>query len=199
MRLQSVVLIGALVLAAAVPAFAGWQTDVSAFDRQRLAHLEESRAKGLAEAEAGGNASDLAIIHGALAGGRGDVSQAELMGTWRCRQMKLGGISPSIVYGWFRCRVRQSGHGLYFEKISGSQRVSGYLDRYDGGGWVLLGALTVNNERQRPYSGGSEGAGTQVTSNDAIGLITKAGPGHLRIEFPYPALESHFDVMELRR
>ena len=190
---------GALMALVALPALAGWEQDISAFDRQRLSRIDESRQKALTEAQAGGSASDLTAINGALAGGRGGVSQSELTGNWRCRSMKLGGIAPSIVYGWHRCRVKHTAQGLFFEKITGTQRISGYLDAYDGGGWVLLGAITVNNERQRPYSGGAPGAGTQVTSNDAIGLISKAGPGHLRIEFPYPAIESHFEIIEMRR
>jgi hypothetical protein len=193
-------LLGTLMLAMAAPAAAGWQEDISAFDRQRLSHLEESRTKALAEAEAGGNAADLREIHAVLAGPRGDISAADLKGNWRCRVHKLGGISPTRVYrGWVRCRVQQTHHGLFFEKLGGAWRVSGYLDRYDGKGWVLLGGLSTYNDRQVPYSGGTDGAGAQATSNDAIGIITKAGAGHVRIEFPYPVVESHFDIIEMKR
>jgi hypothetical protein len=192
-------LIGTLTLALAAPAIAGWEADISAFDRQRLSHIDESRDKALAEAERGGNRADLAKIHEALAGGRGDVSARELTGAWRCRDLKLGGISPTKTYAWFACRVRHTARGLFFEKLGGVQRVSGYLDRYDGHGWVLLGAMSYMSERQEPYSGGAPGAGAQATSSDMVGLVTSAGHGRVRIEFPYPVVESHFDIIEMKR
>ena len=51
-------------------------------------------------------------------GAHGDVSERELIGTWRCRTMKLGGISPAVVYSWFRCRMRHTRNGLFFEKLT---------------------------------------------------------------------------------
>jgi hypothetical protein len=192
-------LVGVLIAATAAPALAGWENDVSPYDRQRLANLDRSRAEALAEAEAGGNRRDLAAIRGALGGPRGDISAAELKGTWRCRNLKVGGMTPTKVYAWFRCRVRQTRDGLFFEKLGGAWRVSGYLARYDGRGWVLLGAISNGNERQVPYSGGTQGGGSPVTSNDAVGVVTRAGRGRARIEFPEPIVESRFDILELRR
>ena len=192
-------LVGFLIAATAAPAIAGWENDVSPFDRQRLANLDKSRAEALAEAEAGGNRADLRAIRGALAGGRHDISAGELTGTWRCRTLKLGGMTPSKVYAWFTCRVRKTRHGLFFEKVGGAWRVAGYLKPYNGRGWVVLGSITDGNERQKPYSGGTQGAGAPMTSNDAVGVITKAGKGRVRIEFPEPVVESHFDIIEMRR
>jgi hypothetical protein len=191
--------LAALVLAAATPAIAGWQDQVSAFDRQRLARLDASRAEALAEAEAGGSAADLRAIRSALAGGRHDISAAALRGNWRCRNLKLGGMTPAKVYAWFPCRVRQTPRGLFFEKLGGYWRVSGRLVRVEGRGWVLLGGISHRNEPQMPYSGAGEGAGAVMTSNDAVGLVTGIGRGHARIEFPDPVIESHFDIIELKR
>lgn len=197
--MRKLALVGLLIAATTVPALAGWENDVSPFDRHRLSRLDASRAEALAEAEAGGNAADLRAIRAALAGGRQDISERELAGTWRCRNLKLGGMTPSKVYSWFTCRVRQTRQGLFFEKLGGAWRVAGYLSRYNGQGWVVLGAVTVGNERQKPYSGGTEGVGSPVTSNDAVGVITKAGRGRARIEFPDPVIESRFDILEMKR
>jgi hypothetical protein len=62
-----------------------------------------------------------------------------------------------------------------------------------------LGELTVKTEKQKPYSGGNEGAGAPATSGDAVGVVSSIGRGHARIEFPYPVIESDFDVIELKR
>jgi len=185
----------ASLLAFGTPALAGWEDEISDFDRNRLNMLEEAKAKGLEEARGSG---EYAAIQSLLSLDRRDASRSELVGNWRCRIMKLGGPFPAIVYTWFRCRVRETANGLYFEKLSGSQRSSGYLDPGNGG-WVYLGTLTVNDEPQKPYSGANEGAGSPVTHTDEVAFVTKVGEGHMRMEFPFPHLESTFDVIELSR
>ena len=55
-----------------------------------------------------------------------------LGGDWTCRTMKLGGISGLIVYTLFKCRLTFQGNGYTFEKLSGSQRTSGFLSLRDG-------------------------------------------------------------------
>jgi hypothetical protein len=197
--MRATLLVGFLIAVTAAPALAGWENDVSPFDRDRLRNMEQSRAAALAEAQAGRNARDLKIIRAVLGGARGDISAAELKGTWRCRNVKLGGMTPTKVYAWFRCRVRDTRNGLFFEKLGGAWRVAGYLKRYGNKGWVLLGAITNENERQKPYSGGTQGAGAPATSNDAVGVITRIGRGHARVEFPAPVVESHFEFLELKR
>lgn len=189
----------ALILGLATPALAqSWADEISSFDHGRLDRLAESKAKGLAEAERGASPSDLAVIR-SVAGAHGaDVSESAIRGTWQCRTIKTGGMAPALVYSWFRCRIRDTHNGLYFEKVTGTQRISGYLDRYNDG-FLLLGSTTVGKERPRPYSGGNHGAGAPTTHSDAVGVLSSIGPGHLRIEFPYPFYESTFDVMELRR
>lgn len=189
----------ALVFGLATPALAAsWQEEISGYDRDRLADISEARAKGLAEAEQGTPARDLAVIHSVVNAEGASISEREIMGGWQCRTIKLGGMAPSVVYSWFRCRIRDTRNGLYFEKVTGSQHMSGYLDDYNGG-FLLLGSTTVGKERARPYSGGNAGVGAASTHSDAVGVITRIGERRLRIEFPYPFYESTFDVMELKR
>ena len=198
MRIRNFALAALLALSAS-PALAVWDDDVNAYDRDRLFRLEESRDRGLRAAERGAPRRDLAIIHGALDQPGRPITARELTGTWQCRTMKLGGLTPDIIYSWFRCRVRETRSGLFFEKLSGTERLSGYVEPYENGRFVLMAARTVKNEKPKPYSGANSGIGALTTSSDAVGVISSLGRGRARIEFPFPNLESDFDVIELRR
>ena len=186
----------AVSLLVSTAAFAGWREEANAFDAQRLSQLQEAKAKGMQEASAG---PDMGTIRAVLDPEARGMSESEAAGSWRCRTIKLGGITPSVVYGWFNCRASRRGGGLFFEKTSGSQRISGYLYPDQSSGLVLLGANTVSGEPQRHYSGNGASVGADATPDDAVGVMTSIGPGHARIEFPYPVQESTFDVIEMKR
>jgi hypothetical protein len=176
-------------------AHAGWREDASPFDVKRFSQLEESKSRGLSEAQSG---PDAELIHAVLDAAPESVSQGALAGNWRCRTIKLGGMTPDVVYSWFHCRVSERGGGLWFEKVSGSQRLSGALYP-DERGYVLLGAFSVKGEPAHRYSGNSASAGAQATPDDAIGLLEATGRSSARIEFPSPLQESAFDVIEMKR
>jgi hypothetical protein len=187
------------LLVLAIPANAGWRDDASAVDVQRLGQLAEAKTKALTEAESG-KPSEVAAIKSILQ--EGPVSAGRLTGTWKCRTMKLGGLTPTIVYNWFTCRISEKGERLFFEKLGGSQRTSGYLYP-DGGGYVYLGASYVHyngaNEKPPAYSGTGAAAGAAATPDDQIGLLSLTYDGRARLELPYPVQESTFDVIELKR
>ena len=186
----------AALIVMASAAQAGWRDEASTFDVDRIAKLDEARAKGLTEAEAG---PDMAAIHAVLDPAPQNASERELAGRWRCRTIKLGGLTPDVVYGWFACRISQRDGGLHFEKLTGSQRLSGMLYSRDEGGYVLLAATNVKGEPQHRYSGNRLSLGANATPDDAVGLLSAIGPRRARIEFPYPVQESTFDVIELKR
>ncbi len=185
-----------VALGAASSAAAGWRDLASPYDAGRLAKLDEARAKGLAEAQAG---RDIGLIRRVLDARPRPASADSLRGSWRCRTIKLGGMTPDIVYSWFGCRIGDRAGRLFFEKISGSQRVSGYLYPHEAGGFVLLGALSAKGEPAHVYSGSGPSAGAAATPDDAVGLLVATGSDSARIEFPYPVQESTFDVVELKR
>ena len=189
-------LFGAALLMLSTAAQAGWQEDATPFDANRISKLDESRAKGLTEAQAG---SDMATIHAVIDPAPEAIGEGALAGKWRCRTIKLGGLTPDVVYSWFNCRISHRDGGLFFEKITGSQRVAGVLYPREEGGYVLLGALSVGNEPPHRYSGNHESAGAEATPDDAVGVLSATGSNHARIEFPYPVQESTFDVIELKR
>jgi hypothetical protein len=182
-------------------AAAGWREEASPADVQRLSLLSESRAKGLLEAE-GGNPSDVTAARSILSAGVVSASPPRLTGTWRCRTIKLGGLTPTIVYSWFKCRISDRGGQLLFEKTSGSQRTSGTLYP-DGGGFVYLGASYVHyngvSEKPPHYSGTGAAVGASQTPDDQLGLLSLTYDGRARLELPAPVQESTFDVIELKR
>jgi hypothetical protein len=174
---------------------AGWQEQASQFDSDRLGKLEESKTKALAEAEKGASQADLAVIHGLLDASAVDADAQSLSGSWRCRAIKIGGMTPDVIYSWFRCRI---GEGR-FRKLSGSQLTNGTLYPYASGGFVYLGASSVKGEPLHEYSGRGTSAGAEATPDDQIGVLTATGPNSARLELPYPVQESTFDVIELQR
>ncbi len=181
--------------------YAGWRDDAAPRDVDRLSHLSEARQKGLEEA-ASGKPSDVAAIRSILQAGTVSAS-GRITGTWRCRTIKLGGLTPEIVYSWFRCRISDRGGRLFFEKLNGSQRTSGYLYP-EGDGYVYLGAQYVGAgygpmEKRPSYSGNSASAGAGETPDDQIGMLSLTYDGRARLELPYPVQESTFDVIELKR
>jgi hypothetical protein len=183
-------------LGTASSAFAGWQDEASHFDANRLAKIDEARAKGLSEAQSG---RDIGLIHSVLDAQARPASARALEGDWQCRTIKLGGMSPDIVYSWFRCRIGHRGDRLYFSKLNGTQRLNGVLFPHESGGFVLLGALSAKGEPPHRYSGNGPSAGAAATPDDAIGLLESTGRSSARIEFPYPVQESTFDIIELKR
>jgi hypothetical protein len=189
-------LFGAALLTLSTAAQAGWQEDATPFDVNRISKLDESRAKGLSEAQAG---SDMGTIHAVLDPAPEAIGEGALAGKWRCRTIKLGGLTPDVVYSWFNCRISHRDGALFFEKVTGSQRVAGVLYPREDGGYVLLGAASVGNEPPHRYSGNHESAGAEATPDDAVGVLSGIGANRARIEFPYPVQESTFDVIELKR
>ena len=176
------------------PAFAGWQDQATEADQNRLARFQESKSRGLSEA---GNSGEIRAVANAPVQ---RASASALVGNWRCRVMKLGGITPYVIYSWFNCRISNGAGGrLYFEKLGGSQRTSGYLYPDYQDGFVYLGASTVKGEPQRVYSGTGASVGASETQDDQIGVLSYLGSGRARLELPFPAVESVFDVIELKR
>jgi hypothetical protein len=184
---------------APVAARAGWQDEASTFDAGRLAKLSESKAKGLSEAEHGAPQSDVAIIHAVLDAPPQSATAGSLEGGWRCRTIKLGGMTPDVIYKWFSCRISDRGGHLAFQKLTGTQKTEGALYPDSSGGFVYLGASSVKGEKAHHYSGPGQSAGAQATPDDQIGLLLPTGRDTARIEFPYPVQESTFDVIELKR
>ena len=185
--------LGALLAISAAPALAdgGVQKLMTPADKARLEKYDATRAEALGEARNGGDAAELAELDALLAKPLLSLPDFDLGGEWRCRTTKVGGLSPLVVYGWFKCRVSDDGSGWTLEKTSGSQRTTGRF--YDDGEkrLIYLGSFHVAGEAAKPYGSGPE--------FDQVGYAFRTGPAEWRIEFPAPQYESKLDILELRR
>ena len=184
-RVLEAALIASALLAPAA-AQAGWRDQASTFDQNRLAHIDEARARAMSES--GGAAAE--VLSAPVTGGA-------VTGSWRCRTLKLGGMTDAMVYSWYRCRISAHEGRLVFEKLSGTQRMAGLLYP-EGGGYVYLGASWVKGEHPHRYSGSGASFGARATPDDQAGMLYATASG-ARIEIPSPIQESDFDVIELRR
>lgn len=177
-----------------------WANVITTLDRDRLARVEEAIALGNEESYATPvTIRARAALHKVMDAPTMPVDDASLLGWWECRTIKVGGgFAGLIVYSWFDCKVSVRNGFLFFEKRSGSQRLSGRLYQDGPLRRILLGAPTYNDEPQRTYSG-PQGGITDPQHQDKPGILHQLEDGRLRIVFPLPVLESTYDVLELRR
>jgi hypothetical protein len=179
-------------LAATARADGVFHTLITPADNNKLTQLNAVREQALAEARAGGTTEDLAILDQTLAGDLLSVREGfNAVGDWRCRTLKLGKGAPLVVYGWFDCRITDDGAGWFLDKRGGSQRTSGRF--YDNGDKEMyyLGVLSVTGDPAVTYGA--------APARDQVARVVRPGPNRLRLEFPLPAFESRFDILELER
>jgi hypothetical protein len=192
-------LVAALLLSSVAFDVAG--EEISDFDLSRLARLDEARAQAMDEASEA-TIEERAAIDSVMEPEAAPISGQDLMGDWRCRIMKVGGYAPAKVYDWYRCRISESESGsLLFEKLDGGQLINGALDPMNENSLVFVGAMSVKGEPRNRYSGSTAraGAGAPTSQTDQVGVFSMIGQDRARIELPFPAIESTFDIIELQR
>ena len=176
------------------PVLADWRGPITAFDRDRLNRLDRAWAQALSEARRFEGSGDLASL-GALVDPGAAVSGAEpAPGDYRCRTVKLGNQNTQgpgyVVYGWFDCRIEQTGRGLKLSKLTGSQRQTGLLFPETPRRLIFLGGLSVADEPPANSYG-------QNPERDLVGVFERIGSRRWRLVLPYPQLESTLDLIEL--
>lgn len=198
MRRPILACLAALLLALPAAA-ADWRTEVNAFDRDRLAREAEAFGTAMRAALAQGSAGDVATLADVLSVPAQPIEVSALLGDWRCRTIKLGGPFGALtIYRFFRCRITAAEGVVFFEKLSGSQRVSGVLYPDGEARMVLLGAGHYGDEAPRAYGGPLSAQGPDRDNRDEPGVLTRHGDRVL-VGFPWPILESDYDILELRR
>jgi hypothetical protein len=186
------------LLALTGTAFADWREQISPHDAERLAHLNDAREYALSQVRQRGGTGDPDVIRRTLEPESRAVPEQALYGNWRCRQIKLGGMSGYYVFSWFNCRISKANGGIWFEK-SGTQRMAGFLYPQEGM-WVYLGAQSAKGEPLHRYSGRAASAGGDTNPDDQVGVLVGIGNNHLRLDLPSPGThESDFDTIELTR
>jgi hypothetical protein len=180
------------LIALTLPAHADGEVQklITAADKARLDKYGETRKAALEEAKAG-NPTEVKQLDELLAKPLVAFSDKDLTGSWKCRTIKAGGLSPLVIYGWFKCKVTDDGSGWRLAKISGSQRTAGrFFDDGDKRA-IYLGSFSVNDDKAKSYGSGPE--------SDQVGYAFRNSATEWRIEFPAPYYESKLDIMEFKR
>ena len=188
-KIAAAALLGAAILIPSM-ALANWRNEASDFDIHRLSLLEQWRDKAIWEAQNYRDGTgDFNALRAALEPQGRSVPGQALVGNWRCRNMKMGGMNAYIVYQWFDCSIRAVNGGLLLTKHNGTLRTQGWLYP-ENGAWVYLGSASAKGERLGRYSGRTPSVGAPATPDDQIGLLTGIGNNWLRLEIPGPVKES---------
>ncbi|WP_165351939.1 DUF4893 domain-containing protein [Salipiger sp. IMCC34102] len=174
------------------------QTLIRPEDAERLQVLSSSAGAGFLQALAGGSRGDVDHLQEVMAGTPVAPIETTLAGDWSCRMLNLGGISPLVVYAPFDCRITADEDGFVLEKTTGSQRMTGRITLRPEG-MVLLGTGYVDDRAPVAYDDLPMEFETDGTLWPVVGVVEQTGPDRARILMPDPALESVFDVLDLRR
>lgn len=113
------------------------------------------------------------------------ITPKELVGFRRVRSIQIDGRYGIFSYPYFKCRFRESGGKVFFEKTTGSQRKSGYVYQNSPTSLVFLGGWSVNNEPQTPYG----------SANSIAGMVYKIGAAKAIMIFP--TTENRAEIYEL--
>jgi hypothetical protein len=183
----------ALCLVAATPAVAASDlaSRLSERDQERLAAFDATRTQAVAAAEAGGSAADVATLSAVLDATPQPILGEDIRGDYRCRTMKLDGVVPLVVYGWFACRIEEDDTGYRLVKLTGSQRVSGHFIDESESRLIFWGTAHYADEAPMRYDVAGD--------RNVVGYFFKIGDGRYLLEQPLPATESRFDILELER
>lgn len=90
------------------------------------------------------------------------IADSELTKLTKVKKIILdaGGIYE---YNYFKCAFTFNGKGLYYRKLAGSQRQSGYVYRKDDSHLLFIGGSTVNDDPLTTYD----------VDNSVVGLLYK--------------------------
>lgn len=177
-------------LAQAAPCSVPGPGVVSERDARRITGLEWSRLRGLAAALTATSAEDRQTVSGLYSNGLAPAGELP-EGDYHCRTIKLGGITPLVVYQFFDCNIARAEDGGYvISKPTGSQRFEGTLTP-SGDGYFYRGALYYSYESPIAYDGNSE--------RDQVGCLYRvsADGASFVLELPSPQFESFHDVIVL--
>lgn len=163
-------------------------------DLERLIGLNQSRTKGLSAALKSTNNQDQEYVASLY---ENDFSQIdnpnELIGKYRCRTIKLGGLSEITIYKWFKCEIWSKEQTLLIKKTTGSQNFMGVLVPA-GEGLSYSGALNYGYEKiYKLYS--------QDKQRNQVGCLSAIDKDmiSLILEMPAPKFESFHDIILLEK
>lgn len=115
------------------------------------------------------------------------ITNQELLAYKRVRSIQVSNMGI-FSYPYFACRFKRKDGKLFFEKISGSQRKSGYVYDNKPNSKVFLGGWSVNDEPQTTYD----------SDHSEPGMIYKIGTNKIIMVFLAPD-EQSFEIYELTK
>lgn len=185
-----------LCLSLATPLAA--QTTLRAQDAARIDGFATAAGSALLQALSGGTPADVAALTQALSGTPQIAFDETLDGDWTCRTIKVGGLSPLVVYSPFKCRFGIQNDGFTFEKLTGSQRTKGKVTFRDGRA-VYVGVGFVAGQTPPDYDALPDDFTSNGSVQTDVAILERISPTRARLMFPSPAVESDFDILELTR
>jgi hypothetical protein len=125
-----------------------------------------------------GDSERRAVVEELLAAPHEPLAAADLVGDLTLRSIQ-GTRYGIFTYPYFKARIVERDGRLWFEKLSGSQRRSGWLTpmRGDPTTFLFVGGATVNDDPQRRYS--RDDGATSPADSDSVGVLFRIGDGRL--------------------
>lgn len=185
----AVFLAGSASLSSAWACTAPVKSKLAPSDAERMARFSQTQLMALGEAMTGESEEERQVVQSLYAPGTVPLTMVP-DGAYRCRTIKMGGLLPLTVYGYFDCEISDGGRVI--EKLTGSQRFSGKLS-VAGDALFYGGALHYDDEGPIAYGSDPE--------RDQVGCLYRiAGePERYRLDLAAPRFESTHDVIELVR
>lgn len=115
------------------------------------------------------------------------ITNKELLQYRKVRSIQVNDMGI-FSYPYFACRFRKKGGKLFFEKLTGSQRKSGYVYDNKPDSKVFLGGWSVNDDPQTTYD----------SDHSEPGMIYKIGTNKIIMVFLAPD-EQSFEIYELTK
>jgi hypothetical protein len=167
-------------------------------DRTRFLDFDATRQRTVPAALAGVEGNDAVALQKILVGDPVAIAgDRDLIGNWRCRSAQLDDGSKAAdhkggayVYPYFKCAIRKKDGKLFFEKLNGSQRVSGFLYRVKEDRYAFLGGTDLAEDPQVPYG--------YAADRNVVAYLFKISDKRLRLELPNTCC-SDLEILELVR
>jgi hypothetical protein len=179
------------------PSAATWQQRTWSDHRARVDDYVALIAK--VNADAGVPESDAetkAVVEELVDASHEPLSRTDLVGTFQLRSIQ-GTRYGIFAYPYFKARIVERDGGLFFEKVSGSQRRSGWLLPRDENGhdYVFVGASTVNADPQQRYS--RDTGAPAPAESDSVGVLYRINDG--RLVMVLDAGANSYEIYQLKR
>lgn len=172
-----------------------WQSVASSADFNKIRRVATGWSSGLAEARAGGAASEIRAEGKLLNPDAALPRPAPTPGSYSCRVVRLGrerGKGPAFQkFKPFFCYVEVEGPLFTIVKQTGSQRPAGRLWEDDNPNrLIFLGTLALGSEEEARAYG-------EDPRRDMAGIFERFAPFKWRLVIPYPQNGARLDVIEL--